>query len=282
MKQALLCLLLRKRWRKERSLRKLIILLAIVFLCSSGIAIAAWQITDSREDKTSESATAAGKSETFQSKLAEESGGNGDAAAAESTGEGEGQGGTTADASDSGGQTGEDFSYENPEQRYVTETQRHQNFFRALAEGRVVTLDITATDYRPVGDPNTSYVYFTIGTDSGSSTATMVFKYDNAMWRIAAINQLQGDLSGGTNYMVPSSFEDDLAREMSELQPFLAKVAEGRLEYMAVDSVSQPNENETILSGRVVSKGGMTVPAEMLLRKDYGLWHITSVTNPPA
>ena len=110
----------------------------------------------------------------------------------------------------------------------------------------------------------------------------MVFKYDNSMWRIAAINQLQGDLSGGTNYMVPSSFEDDLAREISELQPFLAKVAEGRLEYMSVDSVSQPNENETILSGQVVGKSGKAVPAEMYLRKDYGLWHITSVTNPPS
>lgn len=81
--------------------------------------------------------------------------------------------------------------------------------------------------------------------------------------------------------MVPSSFEDDLRREIEELQPFLAKVAEGRLESMSVDSVSRPGENETILYGQVVGKSGKTVPAEMHMRKDYGLWHITSVTNPP-
>ncbi len=262
-------------------MRKLIILLAVLFLCSSGIAIAAWQIADSRDEESPDSNVAAGQNETFQSQLSQQTGTDGGATAAQN---GSDQGGSeqaTASGSD-GQQSGEDFSYTNPEQRYVTETQRHQNFFRALAEGRVMTLDITATDCRPVGDPNTSYVYLTIGTASGTSSATMVFKYDDAMWRIAAINQLQGDLDGGTNYMVPSTFEDDLAREISELQPFLAKVAEGRLEYMSVDSVSRPNDNETILSGKVVGKSGATVPAEMRLRQDYGLWHITSVTNPPS
>jgi len=262
-------------------LQKLAVLIVAAFLCLGGVAIAAWQIVEVSGEKPADANIAGAEGETFESQLAEAKTDVPDGENAIASTE---QGGETAAQSDSSGsaQTGEDFSYTNPDQRYVTETQRHQNFFRALAEGRIITLDITSTDYRPVGDPNTSYVYFTIGTDSGTSSAAMVFKYENAMWRIAAINQLQGDLNGGTNYMVPSSFEDDLAREISELQPFLAKVAEGRLESMSVNSVSQPNENETILSGQVVGKGGKTVPAEMRLRKDYGLWHITSVTNPPS
>lgn len=263
-------------------MRRLIVLLAALFLCCSGVAVAAWQIAGDRGEKRSEAAVAGGQSESFQTQLSQETAADDQAGQAES-GQQQGKEATAStETSGTGEQSGEDFSYTDPSQRYVSETQRHQNFFRALAEGRVVSLDVTSTDYRPVGDPNTSYVYFTLGTDSGTSTATMVLKYDGSMWRIAAINQLQGDLSGGTNYMVPSSFEDDLAREISELQPFLAKLAEGRVESLLVDSVTQPNENETILSGRVIGKSGTTVPAEMTLRKDYGLWHITSVTNPPS
>src|SRR4030042_510656 len=113
--------------------------------------------------------------------------------------------------------TGQDFDQTTPDQRYVTETQRHQNFFMALAEGRVKRLDVIATDYQPAGDPNTSMIYCTFTTTDGKKTdGTMVLKYDNSQWRIADIRQLQGDLGGGTNYVAPSSFEDDLAREIGE------------------------------------------------------------------
>ncbi len=177
-------------------------------------------------------------------------------------------------------QSGEDFSYTSPDQRYVTETQRHQNFFKAVAEGKVQRLEVINVDYRPVDDPDTSYVYFTLTSNGGTSNATMVFKFEGGLWRIAAINQLQGILEGGTNYMVPASFEDDLAREIVELQPFLTKVAEGSVSYMTVDSANMPAENESILTGVVVGKSGKTVPAEMRLRKDYGIWHLTYITNP--
>ncbi len=72
----------------------------------------------------------------------------------------------------------------------------------------------------------------------------------------------------------------DLAREIVELQPFLTKVAEGSFSYMTVDSASMPAENESVLTGVVVGKSGKTVPAEMRLRKDYGIWHLTYITNP--
>ncbi len=95
-----------------------------------------------------------------------------------------------------------------------------------------------ATDYQPAGDPNTSYLYFTLTTTDGAKhDGTMVLKYEGGMWRIGAIRQLEGDLGGGTNYVVPASFEADLAREISELQEFLTKVAEGRLDYMIWDSI---------------------------------------------
>jgi hypothetical protein len=31
----------------------------------------------------------------------------------------------------------------------------------------------------------------------------------------------------------------------------------------------------------VVGKSGKAVPAEMRLRNDYGIWHLTYITNPP-
>ena len=171
-------------------------------------------------------------------------------------------------------------SYTDPDQRYVSETQRHQNFFIALAEGRVKRLDAIATDYQPAGDPNSSYLYFTITTTDGSKhDGTMVLKQDAGLWRIATIRQLEGDLGGGTNYAVPASFEEDLAREIQELQEFLTKVAQGRLDYMVVDSVSRPSDTETILVGRVVAVGGRIQQTEMRLRKDYNIWHLTNIRS---
>jgi hypothetical protein len=259
-------------------LRKLVIVLVVVFLGVGGVAFAAWRIMDDGDAKQEDSTALQGN--TFQSELEQATESDIDAGSSAA-------GQQDAEAADTGSagevdnsQSGEDFSYTSPDQRYVTETQRHQNFFKAVAEGKVQRLEVINVDYRPVDDPDTSYVYFTITSNGGTSNATMVFKYEDSLWRIAAINQLQGILQGGTNYMVPASFEDALAREIVELQPFLTKVAEGKFNYMAVDSVSRPAENESILTGVVVGKSGKTVPAEMRLRKDYGIWHLTYVTNP--
>jgi hypothetical protein len=181
-------------------------------------------------------------------------------------------------SSDASAAATESGQYTSPDQRYVSETQRHQNFFKAVGEGRVKRLDVTATDFQPVGDPNTSYVYFVLSTtDGGRSDGTFVMKYSGGMWRIGAVNQLTGSLQGGTNYDVPTTFEADLAREIEELQSFLTKVAEGRLDYMTVDSVSRPGEAETVLTGKVASTSGRVVPTELILHKDYELWHITNV-----
>ena len=259
-------------------MRKLVIILVVVLLCAGGVAFAAWRIVDDGGDEKAASASVEG--ESFQSQLeetaSEEQAGSDNTAAAEGE----------VDSSDSeveevDNQTGEDFSYTTPDQRYVTETQRHQNFFRAVAEGRVRRLEVTSADVRPVGDTNTSYIYFELTTDSGGSNGTFVMKFESGMWRIAAINQLSGDLDGGTNYVVPTSFEEDLGREIAELQPFLTKVAEGRFAYMEVYTVNRPSENESVLTGVVVGKSGKTVPAEMRLRNDYGIWHLTYITNPP-
>jgi hypothetical protein len=256
-------------------LRKVVIILAVILLCAGGVAFAAWRIVDDGGDDNTAAASTEG--ESFQSQLEETTSeqGTGDAAV-----EGD------VDAADSDVeavdyQTGEDFSYTTPDQRYVTETQRHQNFFRAVAEGRVQRLEVTSADVRPVGDTNSSYIYFTLTTDSGTSNGTFVMKYAGGMWRIAAINQLSGDLAGGTNYMVPASFEEDLGREIADLQPFLTKVAEGRFAYMEVYSVNRPSDSESVLTGVVVGKSGKTVPAEMRLRKDYGIWHLVYITDPP-
>jgi hypothetical protein len=258
-------------------MRKLVVILAVVLLCAGGVALAAWRIIDDEGDD--KAATAGGEGTSFQSELEtttaqEEAVNSGDAAAGDVES-------SDYDSYAADTQSGEDFSYTTPDQRYVTETQRHQNFFRAVAEGRVTRLEVTRADVRPVGEPDTSYVYFTLTSDSGTSQGTFVMKFSGGMWRIAAINQLSGDLEGGTNYMVPASFEEDLGREIAELQPFLAKVAEGRFAYMEVHAVSRPNDSESILTGIVVGKSGVTVPAEMRLHNDYGIWHLTYVTDPP-
>jgi len=259
-------------------MRKLVVILAVVALFAGGVALAAWRIADDGGDNKAASSSVEGTS--FQSELEETTSAqeaaveSGDAAAADVED-------PDYDSYAADTQSGEDFSYTTPDQRYVTETQRHQNFFRAVAEGRVTRLEVTSTNVRPVGDPDTSYVYFTLTSDSGNSQGTFVMKFSGGMWRIAAINQLSGDLEGGTNYMVPASFEEDLGREIAELQPFLTKVAEGRFAFMEVRAVNRPNDSESILTGIVVGKSGVTVPAEMRLRKDYGIWHLTYITDPP-
>jgi hypothetical protein len=259
-------------------MRKLVVILAVVVLFAGGVALAAWRIVD--DEGGDKSATTGGGGTSFQSELEEttsdqeETVDSGDAAAGDVEG-------SDYDSYAADTQSGEDFSYTTPDQRYVTETQRHQNFFKAVAEGRVTRLEVTSADVRPVGEPDTSYIYFTLTSDSGTSQGTFVMKFSKGMWRIAAINQLSGDLEGGTNYMVPASFEEDLGREIAELQPFLTKVAEGRFAYMEVRAVSRPNDSESILTGIVVGKSGATVPAEMRLHNDYGIWHLTYITDPP-
>jgi hypothetical protein len=200
-----------------------------------------------------------------------------------STAEGsQSSGDTSASSGDVSAQADEPGQYTSPDMRYVSETQRHQNFFKAVGEGRVRRLDVTATDFQPAGNPNTSYVYFVLTcTDGSRSDGTFVMQYSSGKWRIGAINQLTGSLQGGTNYVVPASFEDDIAREINELQWFLTKVAEGRLDYLVVDQVSNPSPNVTILTGKTASVGGKVAPTEMTLRKDYELWHLTNIRQLP-
>lgn len=250
--------------------RKLVILAAIILFASATVALAGWGVSELIKDDGE--AQVAGEVISAQE--------DGQAGAETPAGApGGGDEAAAAEADNAGVPvTGETLQYSSPDYRMVTETQRHQNFFIALAEGRVKRLDVTATDFQPVGDPNTSYVYFTITTTDGSrSDGMFVMKFEGGLWRIAAVRQLLGDLGGGTNYMVPATFEDDLARELRELQEFLTKVAEGRLAYMTVDNVVRTGDCETLLEGTVVSKGGKTFPAEMTLRKDYNLWHITNI-----
>ncbi len=253
----------------------------MVSLFAGGAGLAAWRIAD--DGAGEEAAPAALESASFQTRLEEVTspeGGAGKISDADA-------GGTEAGASDLAGAadegiSGEDFSYTSPDQRYVTETQRHQNFFRAVGEGRVVRLEVVSADVRPAGDPNTSFISFTLTTtDGGTSSGTFVMKYNAGKWRIAAISQLEGDLQGGTNYQVPDDFKDVLAQEISDLQPFLAKIAEGRFAYMEVHAADHPSGNETVLTGVVVGKNGISVPAEMHLRQDYGIWRITYITDPP-
>jgi hypothetical protein len=260
-------------------MRKVALLSAVVLLFLGGGALAAWGIAGSG-GKESAVAPAQEKA-SFQSQLEEATAADVSQDVVDGGSKGDYSPETAGGEAQPGIKSGEVYTYTSPGQRYVTETQRHQNFFRAVAEGKVTLLQVTNVDYRPVGDPDTSYVQFTLISSGVTSNATMVFKFHDGMWHIAAINQLQGDLSGGTNYMVPASFEEDLAREIAELQPFLTKVAEGRFSYMAVDSVSRPSESESVLTGVVVGKSGVSVPAEMRLRRDYGIWHLTYITNPP-
>jgi len=252
--------------------RRIVVIALIVVFASTTLALAAWKIADMvrGEDGSPsvEGRASAGEAGSGQPETAE-------------AGPGSGEGGAAAAGAEAAAlPSGEDGSYDNPDQRYVTETQRHQNFFIALAEGRVKRLDAVATDVAPGGDANTSYLYFTLTTTDGSKhDGTMVLKKEAGMWRIGAIRQLTGDLGGGTDYVVPASFEDDLAREIGELQEFLTKVAEGRLDYMIVDTVSKPSDTETVLTGRVVGVGGRIENTRMTLRKDYNLWHLTDIVS---
>lgn len=253
-------------------MRRVIVIALIVVFASSALALATWKVVDLVQGD--EEVSRAGESTS----MAEE----GSAEPGETPGEGaqEGDGATTAEMEAAELPSGEDAGYTDPDQRYVSETQRHQNFFIALAEGKVKRLDNVATDYQPAGDPNTSYMYFTVTRTNGStSDGTMVLRNEGGMWRIAAIRQLTGDLEGGTNYVVPVEFEADLAREITELQEFLTKVAQGRLDYMIVDSISQPSDTETILTGRVVGIGGRIEKTQMTLRKDYNIWHLTNIVS---
>jgi hypothetical protein len=190
-------------------------------------------------------------------------------------------GGADAGASGSGtvesAATGEDFSQDSPTQRYVSETQRHQNFLAAVAEGKVLQMDFTSTDYQPVVDPNTSYITFSLtSTDGTRSSGTMVMKFEDGMWRISAVKQLGGDLGGGTNYLVPASFESDLKADLANNQPFFTKLAEGRVGVLIVDEVVKPSDSETDLYGRVVGRSGRYEETQMHLSKDYSLWHLTT------
>ncbi len=253
-------------------MRRAVIIALVVVFASASIALATWKVVD----------LVRGEGNTVTS---DREGSLGDAEPSTPANGEAGEGGESpvVEAADAGYEaagfpSGEDSSQDSPTQRYVTETQRHQNFFIALAEGRVKRLDAIATDYQPAGDANSSYLYFTLTTTDGKKHhGTMVLKYEGGMWRIAAVRELTGELGGGTNYVVPTSFEDDLARELSELQEFLTKVAQGRLDYMVVDNVSRPSDTETILTGRVVGIGGRVENASMTLRKDYNVWHLTSI-----
>ena len=251
--------------------RKLIILAAIILFASATVALASWGVSELLKDDSDV--------EVAGEVISAEEGGEADGETSADSSEGGDEATAAGDVDDAGVPlTGEALQYSSPEYRMVTETQRHQNFFVALAEGQVKRLDVTATDFQPVGDPNSSYVYFTIATTDGNrSDGMFVMKFEGGLWRIGAVRQLAGTLGGGTNFMVPATFEDDLARELTELQEFLTKVAEGRLASLTVDNVVRNGECETIILGTVVSKGGKVFPAEMTLRKDYGLWHITDI-----
>jgi hypothetical protein len=264
-------------------LRKAIIIIVVVMLCAGGAAVAAWRIADDGGGDGKAAAISA-EDTSFRSQLEEatlpdtETGAEvPEADQGEDTGAASGY-----DSAADDGMSGEDFTYTSPDERYVTETQRHQNFFKAVGEGRLVRLEVVSADVRPVGDPNTSYISFTLTTiDGGTGSGTFVMKFDAGKWRIAAISQLSGDLQGGTNYQVPSSFEDVLAQEIEDLQPFLTKIAEGSFAYMEVYAVDHPSENETVLTGVVAGRSGTSVPAEMHLRRDYAIWHLTYITDPP-
>ena len=263
-------------------MKKIIVIVLASLLCAGGVVVAAWRISgDETGGEAAASADDAARG-PFQQELAATVAPEGGSGAADAAEQQENAQAADLEGTAAEGMTGEDFAYTSPDQRYVTETQRHQNFFRAVGEGRVLRMEVVSADVRPVGDPDTSYIKFVLTTsDGGSAGGTMVMKYDAGMWRIAAFSQLTGDLQGGTNYQVPRSFEDVLAREIAELQPFLTKIAEGRFSYMEVHGVSRPSENETVLTGVVAGKSGKTVPAEMRLRRDYGIWHLTHITNPP-
>jgi hypothetical protein len=255
-----------------RDVRRVIIIALIAVLASTTLALATWKVVDLVQGED-------GGSPGTEASSALEGSGTDETEAPGGGTQGE-EGVTAADVGTAALPSGEDFSHDNPDQRYVTETQRHQNFFIALAEGRVKRLDAIATDYQPAGDPNTSYLYFTLSTTDGARhDGTMVLKSEGGMWRIAAVRQLAGSLGGGTNYVVPAEFEADLAREIVELQEFLTKVAQGRLDYMIMDTYNRVSDTEVVLTGRVVGIGGRVENTQMMLRKDYNIWHLTDIVG---
>lgn len=262
-------------------MRKILNLAVLILLATATVAFASWGIASIIDSEPDTSAVltsgknfpvAAEGDAVAVSKSADAaatSGANGDV----NTGAGGIKAAWTAAVS------GDWFNYENPDQRYVTETQRHQNFFRALAEGRVKRLDVTSTDFMPDGDSNTSYVYVIVSDNDGNRCdGRMILKYEETMWRIAGV-RLSGALAGGTNFQVPASFEETLAAELVGQQGFLQKVAEGKLKYMKVESVDQTGETEVILHGEVCSKAGVVYPTTMTLHKDYDIWHLVNSTH---
>ncbi len=239
-------------------MKRILLIVLIAVFASSTLALAAWKVADMVNGD--EAAPPSGAETALSDDGAGEAGSGETAGEAAQAASGDIE---AAGAEAAARPSGEDFSQDTPEQRYVTETQRHQNFFVALAEGEVKRLDAIATDYQPAGDPDTSYMYFTVTTTGGGKhDGTMVLKHEDGLWRIAAVRQLTGGLGGGTDYVVPADFEADLARELVELQDFLSKTAQGRLDYMVVDSVSRPSDTETVLIGRVVSVGGRIVDTQ--------------------
>ena len=259
------------------TVRKMLILTVIILIACTGIALASWGVaTLIRGDNEAKAPGALASAEVKGLSSA------GPTAAQTAQHQGRdvptaGGGGQAGEAA--GTRSGVSTQYATPNDRYVTETQSHQNFFKALAEGRIRRLEVTSTDFQPAGDANSSYLYVIISTTDGArSDGTIVMKYSGGLWRIATV-RLTGSLAGGTTYVVPSSFEADLARELQQQQNFLTKVAEGRLAYMSIDSVNTVGEGEVVLTGEVASKGGNTFPAEMRLRKDYDIWHMTNIVG---
>lgn len=261
--------------------KKILVLAAIIVVACAAVALASWGAVELiKGDDTRQAGNAANAENTGAARILEDdttsnSGSN------EATSEGkdgatsEGKDGATS--SDRKISSGEDAQYDNPNEMYITETQRHQNFFKALGEGTVKRLDVTSTDFQPAGDPNSSYLNTIITlADAGKSDGTFTMKYADGLWRIATV-KLSGALAGGTDKKVPTSFGDQLAAEILQNQHFLRKTAEGRLSYLRVDNTQHIGESETVLTGEVGSVGGNTWPTELRMRKDYGLWHMTEI-----
>lgn len=263
-------------------MRKILNLAVLIVLATATVAFASWgiaSIIDSGPDDSAAQAAVTTSSVNAEGETGE--GATEDVTG--SAGQGETGDGTAGEgiikAAWTDAVSGDWFDYEDPDQRYVTETQRHQNFFKALAEGTVARLDVTSTDFMPDGDSNTSYVYVIVTTTGGDKCdGRLVLKYEDNMWRIAGV-RLSGALAGGTNYQVPASLEDTLAAELEGQQDFLQRVAEGKLKYMKVTNVDQTGETEALLTGEVCSKAGVVYATEMLLRKDYGIWHLVNSTH---
>lgn len=249
----------------------------LVLLLSMLIAISLLTAIGCGKKKDSQPAEGASGAQATEENIASEVAGEAEGSQAQNgqaggTGAANGQEAGTVDSA----ATGEDYSVTTPSERYVSETQRHQNFLAAVAAGEVRRMDFTSTDFQPVDDPNSSYITFSLASSDGSrSSGTLVMKFESGMWRLAAVKQLGGSLGGGTNYLVPASFEDTLAAELGENQPFFTKLAEGRVSALIVSEVQHPSDTETVLIGQVIGRSGRAENTAMYLRKDYNLWHLT-------